>query len=148
MHVKPQTLHMIASKCPGNSERRELFDRHEVSMVCPGNMPIFVATTPLAPLVFQTAGMKCISGCKVWTKFLSVASLWMLQHQPSVLYLILAFWLKVYWKLAQKKVFPMQWYHYAVRKRMQRTACSEMSFVEGLQVHCKGEWHKGWVGKS
>lgn len=104
MHVKPQTLHMIASKCPGNSERRELFDRHEVSMVCPGNMPIFVATTPLAPLVFQTAGMKCISGCKVWTKFLSVASLWMLQHQPSVLYLILAFWLKVYWKLAQKKM--------------------------------------------
>ena len=106
MHVKPQTLHMIASKCPGNSERRELFDRHEVSMVCPGNMPIFVATTPLAPLVFQTAGMKCISGCKVWTKFLSVASLWMLQHQPSVLYLILAFWLKVYWKLAQKKCLP------------------------------------------
>lgn len=42
--------------------------RHEVSMVCPGNMPIFVATlTPLAPTVFQTAGMKCISGCKVWT---------------------------------------------------------------------------------
>lgn len=105
MHVKPQTLHMIAlSKCPGNSERRELFDRHEVSMVCPGNMPIFVATTPLAPLVFQTAGMKCISGCKVWTKFLSVASLWLLQNQPSVLAvsLILEFWISVYWKLAQK----------------------------------------------
>lgn len=75
---------------------------------------------------------------------------WMLQNQPSVLAvsLILAFWLSVYWKLAQKNVFPMQWYHYAVRKRMQRTACSEMSFVERLQVHCKGEWHCGWVGKS
>lgn len=76
--------------------------RHEVSMVCPGNMPIFVATlTPLAPLVFQTAGMKCISGCKVWTwaswqktKFLSSFPLllfWLLQNQPSVLALLLNF---------------------------------------------------------
>lgn len=127
-----QTLHMIAwSKCPGNSERREFFRQFsEVSMVCPGNMPIFVATTPLAPLVFQTAGMKCISGCKVWTKFLSVASLLTASKSTISVSLILAFWLKVYWKLAQKNVFPMQWYH----KRMQRTACSEMSFDGGLQV--------------
>ena len=143
MHVKPQTLHMIASKCPGNSERRELFDRHEVSMVCPGNMPIFVATlTPLAPLVFQTAGMKCISGCKVWTKFLSVASLWMLQHQPSLLYLILAFWLKVYWKLAQKKCLPKAMI--SLHKRMQRTACGVTSALQGRMTLWMGRKILEW----
>lgn len=44
--------------------------------------------------------------------FLSVASLLTASKSTVSVSLTLEFWFSVYWKLAQKNVFPMQWYHY------------------------------------